>query len=74
MIKEYFANYFLHESDVTFDFKDDNKITFHHKFAEPWKVTFFDTGLNTMTGGRIKRIKEFVGNKTFFMTYGIWHF
>lgn len=70
LIKEYFANYFLHESDVTFDFKNDNKITLHHKFAEPWKVTLIDTGLNTMTGGRIKRIKDYIGNKTFFMTYG----
>jgi len=58
LIKEYFANYFLRESDVTFDFEDDNKITFHRKFAEPWKVTLIDTGLDTMTGGIIKRIKK----------------
>ncbi|MBU2524835.1 glucose-1-phosphate cytidylyltransferase [Patescibacteria group bacterium] len=70
LVKEYFANYFLHESDVTFNFKDDNKITFHQKFAEPWEVTLIDTGLNTMTGGRIKRIKDYVENNTFFMTYG----
>src|SRR3972149_4865391 len=54
MIKEYFANYFLHMSDVTFDIKQ-NKMEVHQKFAEPWKVTLIDTGINTMTGGRLKR-------------------
>ena len=70
MIKEYFANYFLHSSDVTFDFTDNNKMTLHSNFAEPWKVTLVDTGLNTMTGGRIKRIQSYVGNEPFMLTYG----
>ena len=69
MVKEYFANYFLHTSDVTFDMKN-NSMQVHHKFAEPWKVTLVDTGLDTMTGGRLKRIKEYVGNETFCFTYG----
>jgi len=69
MIKEYFANYFLHMSDVTFDMKS-NKMEVHHKHAEPWVVTLVDTGQETMTGGRLKRIKEFVENDTFCFTYG----
>jgi len=69
MIKEYFANYFLHMSDVTFDMKQ-NKMEVHRKFAEPWKVTLVDTGLETMTGGRLKRIQNFVENETFCFTYG----
>ena len=69
-IKEYFANYFLHESDITFDFRDGNKQIIHSQHAEPWRVTLVDTGLNTMTGGRLKRIEKFVGNKTFMLTYG----
>ncbi|MFN3786820.1 glucose-1-phosphate cytidylyltransferase [Sulfurihydrogenibium azorense] len=69
IIKEFFANYFLHTSDVTIDLKD-NKIEVHSVKAEPWKVTLVDTGLNTMTGGRIKRIKPFVENQTFMLTYG----
>jgi len=69
MIKEYFANYILHRSDLTIDLKN-LKTTFHKNTCEPWKVTLVDTGLNTMTGGRIKRIKEFVGDKTFLLTYG----
>ena len=69
MIKEYFANYFLHTSDVTFDMQD-NKMEVHQKFAEPWKVTLVDTGLETMTGGRLKKIKKFVDNETFCFTYG----
>ncbi|MBK3333204.1 glucose-1-phosphate cytidylyltransferase [Persephonella atlantica] len=69
VIKEYFANYFLHMSDVTIDLKD-NQIEVHNVKAEPWKVTLVDTGLNTMTGGRIKRVKDYVGNKTFMLTYG----
>src|ERR1700693_4664561 len=56
-IKEYFAHYFLHESDVTFDFRIANEQIVHHHNAEPWKVTLVDTGLNTMTGGRVKRIR-----------------
>ena len=70
IIKEYFANYYLHNSDITFDFSDDNKMIIHNNVSEPWKVTIVDTGLNTMTGGRIKRIKEYVGDETFMMTYG----
>lgn len=69
MIKEYFANYFLHNSDVTFDIKN-NEMKVHHKFAEPWNVTLIDTGLKTMTGGRLKRIKNFVEDETFCFTYG----
>lgn len=69
MIKEYFADYFLHNSDVTFDMQG-NEMTVHTNFAEPWKVTCVDTGLNTMTGGRVKRIAPYVGNETFMLTYG----
>jgi len=69
MIKEYFANYFLHMSDVTFDFKND-KMQIHKKFAEPWKVTLVDTGLDTMTGGRLKKVKQYVEDGTFCFTYG----
>lgn len=70
-IKEWFANYFLHESDITFDFRDGkNEMTVHHSKTEPWRVTVVNTGYNTMTGGRIKRIQSYVGDETFFMTYG----
>ena len=69
MIKEYFANYFLHQSDVTIDMKE-NKLEIHDCKAEPWRITLVDTGLNTMTGGRIKRIQKHVGNETFMLTYG----
>lgn len=70
-IKEWFANYFLHNSDVSFDFREGkNEMTVHHSHLEPWKVTVVDTGYNTMTGGRIKRVQEYVGNETFMMTYG----
>ena len=69
IIKEYFANYFLHRSDVTFDIKN-NKMEVHKKFAEPWKVTLVDTGLNTMTGGRLQKIKSHIDNETFCFTYG----
>lgn len=70
VIKEWFADYFLHTSDITFDFTQDDKIIVHNKRAEKWKVTVVDTGLNTMTGGRLKRIKSFLDNEPFFMTYG----
>lgn len=71
VIKEWFADYFLHTSDVTFDYSEgDNKIIVHDKHVEPWKVTIVDTGLNTMTGGRIKRIQKYIGNETFMLTYG----
>lgn len=69
-IKEYFAHYFLHNSDVTFDFSNNNERYVHNHHAEPWKVTLIDTGLNTMTGGRIKRIQEHTENKPFMLTYG----
>lgn len=70
-IKQWFANYFLQTSDVTFDYTHGkNEVTIHQNHAEPWKVTVVDTGLNTMTGGRIKRIQKYVGNEPFFMTYG----
>ena len=69
VIKEYFADYFLHTSDITFDLAN-NKMTVHNNYAEPWKVTLVDTGLNTMTGGRVKRIQEYVGNEPFMLTYG----
>lgn len=70
VIKEWFADYFLHTSDVTFDFTKNNEITVHNKHAEPWKVTVVDTGLNTMTGGRVRRIRPYVGDEPFFLTYG----
>jgi len=69
VIKEYFANYFLHMADVTFDMAT-NVMTVHRRKAEPWKVTLVDTGANTMTGGRIKRVQEYVGDDTFMVTYG----
>ena len=70
-IKEWFANYFLHNSDVTFDYRNGkNEMTVHQTNMEPWKVTVVDTGYNTMTGGRIKRIQKDVGNEPFLMTYG----
>lgn len=69
IIKEFFANYYLFQSDMTIDMKD-NSIEYHNNFAEPWKVTLIDTGLNTMTGGRIKRAKDFIGNSQFMLTYG----
>ena len=70
VIKEYFADYYLHRSDVTFDFANNNEMIIHNNVAEPWKVTVVDTGLHTMTGGRLKRIQKYVGDQTFMMTYG----
>ncbi len=70
MIKEFFSNYYLHMSDVTFDFRDNNRTLTHQNIAEPWRVTLVDTGLHTMTGGRLARIREYIGNETFMMTYG----
>jgi glucose-1-phosphate cytidylyltransferase len=70
MIKEWFADYFLHTSDITFDFTDGNEMIVHDKRAERWKVTVVDTGFDTMTGGRIKRIKKYVGDESFYLTYG----
>jgi glucose-1-phosphate cytidylyltransferase len=69
VIKEYFSDYYLHMSDVTFDVKN-NKMEVHQNTAEPWKVTLVDTGDGTMTGGRLKRVKEYIGYETFCMTYG----
>lgn len=69
-IKEYFADYYLHRSDVTFDFIAENKMIIHNNVAEPWKVTLVDTGVNTQTGGRIKCIEPYVKGETFMMTYG----
>lgn len=70
IIKEWFADYFLHTSDITFDLTKGNDIIIHDRHAEPWKVTVVDTGLNTMTGGRIKRVQKYVGEEPFMMTYG----
>lgn len=70
VIKEWFADYFLHTSDITFDFTKGNEIIVHNKYTEAWKVTVVDTGLNTMTGGRIKRIQDYVGQSPFMLTYG----
>ena len=69
MIKEYFANYFLHMSDVTFDIKN-NKMNVHKKFGESWNVTLVDTGIDTQTGGRLKKIEEYLDDETFCFTYG----
>ena len=69
IIKEYFANYFLHQSDITFDLVN-NDVKVHNNASEAWKVTLLDTGKNSMTGGRILRAKPFVGNETFMLTYG----
>lgn len=68
-IKEYFANYFLHQSDITLDLKD-NKMEILNNFSEPWKVTLMDTGMNSMTGGRIKRAQSVIGSEPFMLTYG----
>ena len=71
IIKEWFSDYFLHNSDVTFDYTNGhNEVTVHNSNIENWKVTVVDTGLHTMTGGRIKRIQKYIGNETFLMTYG----
>lgn len=71
VIKEWFADYFLHTSDITFDYTSGNgEMIVHNKHVEPWKVTIVDTGLNTTTGGRVKRIKEYVGHERFMLTYG----
>lgn len=70
VIKEWFADYFLHTSDVTFDFTGGNEVIVHNKHTEPWKVTVVDTGLYTQTGGRIKRIQDYIGDEAFMMTYG----
>ena len=70
IIKEYFADYYLHRSDVTFDFSQENRMTVHQNVAEPWRVTLVDTGLNTQTGARVKRVQKYIGNEPFMLTYG----
>ena len=70
VIKEYFANYFLHMSDVTFDMSSNNRVEIHQNSAEPWRVTLVDTGENTLTGGRLKRVAKYVGDGDFCFTYG----
>lgn len=70
VIKEFFANYYLHKADVTFDFEHGGKIITHADHSEKWHVTVVDTGLNTLTGGRIKRVKDYIGGEPFLMTYG----
>lgn len=70
MIKEYFANYYLHRSDITFDFSQENRMIVHTNIVEPWKVTLIDTGLHTMTGGRIKRVEPYIRGENFMLTYG----
>ncbi len=70
IIKQYFADYYLHNSDVTFDFANGNATQIHTNTAEPWRVTLIETGLHTMTGGRIRRIRSYVGDETFMLTYG----
>lgn len=69
VVKEFFADYFLHTSDVTFDLAH-NQMEVHNNYSEPWKVTLVDTGLNTMTGGRVKRIKDYTNHEPFMLTYG----
>ena len=70
IIKEYFADYYLHRSDVTFDFSQENRMTVHQNVAEPWRVTLVDTGLNTQTGARVKRVQKYIGDNPFMLTYG----
>lgn len=70
VVKEYFANYYLHMSDITYDFKNGNEMTIHQNVAEPWKVTLVDTGLNAQTGARLKKVQKYIGEEAFMMTYG----
>lgn len=70
VIKEYFLNYSAHCCDITIDFSNNNEIFFHHKTTEPWKITLADTGLSTLTGGRIKRVKDYITGNKFMLTYG----
>ena len=70
VIKEWFADYYLHNSNITFDFTQNNKMIVHNNISEPWKVTLIDTGLYTMTGGRIKRIADYLEGESFLLTYG----
>jgi glucose-1-phosphate cytidylyltransferase len=70
VVKDYFANYFMYESDVTFNFKSGKEVFTHKHFAEKWTVTLVNTGLETMTGGRVKRVQKYIGNEPFMLTYG----
>ena len=70
VIKEWFADYYLHNSDITFDFTQENKMIVHNTALEPWKVTLVDTGLHTMTGGRIKRVRDYLDGEPVMLTYG----
>ncbi len=70
VIKEWFADYYLHTSDITFDFQKGGTMEVHKSYTDPWRVTLVDTGLNTMTGGRVKRIQKYIGQEPFFLTYG----
>ena len=70
MVKEWFNNYFLFTSDVTFDFTEGKHVILHEQHSEPWRVTVVDTGLDVMTGGRIRRVQPYIGDETFLMTYG----
>ncbi len=70
MVKEFFSNYYLHMSDVTFDFRNGNQTVTHQNVAEPWKVTLVDTGPDTMTGGRLARVRSYLQDETFMLTYG----
>ena len=70
IIKEWFNNYFIYTSDVTYDMTDGKKVILHEQHSEPWRVTVVDTGLNTMTGGRIKRVQKYIGNESCCMTNG----
>lgn len=70
MIKKWFADYFLYTSDITIDFNRSNEVTVHDRSTEPWVVTIVNTGLDTMTGGRVKRVQKYIGNETFMLTYG----
>ncbi len=70
MIKEYFLNYLVHTADLTINFRENNKVTLHNPVTENWKITFVDTGLSSLTGGRVKRVKDFIEGDTFMLTYG----
>ncbi len=70
VIKEWFADYYLHNSDITFDFTRGNEMVVHNNVSEPWKVTIVDTGIDTLTGGRIKKVQRYIGDEAFIVTYG----
>lgn len=70
LVKDYYSKYFLYKSDITFNLQNQNELTIHNQFAEPWKITLVDTGKETMTGGRVKRIQKYIGREPFMLTYG----